>query len=87
MVHTKYMTNSTRTTTAATIGHGTAIHAVDYDVDHPQYGLCIELPRGLFAASTVCGQVAGRKGYRRPLNDSTTRAVTCKKCAAALAKR
>lgn len=86
-MHTKYMTNTTRKTAAATIGNGTAVHAVDYDVDHPKYGLCIELPRGLFSASTVCGQVAGRKGYRRPLNDSIEAAVTCKKCAAAIAKR
>lgn len=80
------MTNSNRQTTAATIGNGTAVHAVDFDGDY-QGILTIRVGEKQFAAGTVCGQTAGRKGFRRIPNQEAERAVTCKKCLAALAKR
>jgi len=72
-------------TTAATIGNGTAVHAVMHDSEYK--GILTMTYNGKqFAAHTLCGQTAGRKGYRTRPNQVAAEAVTCRKCIAALAK-
>lgn len=77
--------NKAKNLTAATIGNGTAVHAVRYDENDKTYGLVNIVNGNKYAATTLCGQVSAGKGYRTRTNGAIETEVTCTKCIKKLA--